>query len=164
MNSTKLKTQIQTFKFFILINQYIENKTVIHMANSSVVRYMQLFDPIKTVQYFANRGTSGIDGSMSTAVGSAISNPVQNHLFITGDISFIYDSNAMWVSPFPGNLKIIVIDNSGGGIFRIIDGPRTSDQLENYFEAHHKSDVKKIAEGFGLHPKLFLTIIFMKTS
>ena len=44
----------------------------------------------------------------------------------------------MWVSPFPSNIKIIIIDNSGGGIFRIIDGPRTSDQLENYFEAHHK--------------------------
>ena len=134
-NVENSNTDIQVFH---LINQYIENKTVIHMANSSVVRYMQLFDPIKTVQYFANRGTSGIDGSMSTAVGSAISKPGQNHLFITGDISFIYDSNAMWVSPFPSNIKIIIIDNSGGGIFRIIDGPRTSDQLENYFEAHHK--------------------------
>ena len=144
-------TDIQVFH---LINQYIENKTVIHMANSSVVRYMQLFDPIKTVQYFANRGTSGIDGSMSTAVGSAISQPSQIHLFISGDISFIYDSNAMWVTPFPSNLKIILIDNSGGGIFRIIDGPRTSDQLENYFEAHHKSDVKKIAEGFGFTAKV----------
>ena len=150
-NIENSNTDIQVFH---LINQYIENKTIIHMANSSVVRYMQLFDPIKTVRYFANRGTSGIDGSMSTAVGSAISKPRQNHVFITGDISFIYDSNAMWVSPFPSNLKIIVIDNSGGGIFRIIDGPRTSDQLENYFEAHHKSDVKKIAEGFGFTSKV----------
>ena len=119
------------------------------MANSSVVRYMQLFDPIKSIEYHANRGTSGIDGSMSTAVGSAVASPEKNHLFVTGDISFIYDSNALWISPFPKNLKIIVIDNRGSGIFRIIDGPKTSTQLETFFEAEHKTNPSSIAKGYG---------------
>ena len=149
-NTEKSNTDIQVFH---LLNQYIQNNSIVHMANSSVVRYMQLFDPIKTIQYFANRGTSGIDGSMSTAVGSAIALPNQNHLFITGDISFIYDSNSMWIKPFPRNLKIIVINNAGGGIFRIIEGPSNSEQLENYFEAHHKSDLTKIAQGYGFSAK-----------
>ena len=94
---------------------------------------MQLFDPIKSIEYYANRGTSGIDGSMSTAVGSAIALPHKQHIFISGDVSFIYDSNAMWVRPFPKNLKIVVINNYGGSIFRIIDGAKTSRQLETYF-------------------------------
>ena len=139
-------TDIQAF---YLINEYLNNDTILHLANSSVVRYMQLFDPIKSVRYFANRGTSGIDGSMSTAVGSAIALPDKQHVFISGDVSFIYDSNAMWVRPFPKNLKIIVINNYGGSIFRIIDGAKTSEQLETYFEAHHHTDVKNIADGFG---------------
>ncbi|MDO7614777.1 MAG: thiamine pyrophosphate-dependent enzyme, partial [Crocinitomicaceae bacterium] len=139
-------TDIQAF---YLLNEYLNNDTVLHLANSSVVRYMQLFDPIKSIAYFANRGTSGIDGSMSTAVGSAIALPHKQHVFISGDVSFIYDSNSMWVRPFPRNLKIIIINNYGGSIFRIIDGAKNSEQLENYFEAHHQADVKEIAEGFG---------------
>lgn len=139
-------TDIQAF---YLLNEYLKNDTILHLANSSVVRYMQLFDPIKSVAYFANRGTSGIDGSMSTAVGSAIALPHKQHVFISGDVSFIYDSNSMWVRPFPRNLKIIIINNYGGSIFRIIDGAKNSEQLENYFEAHHQADVKEIAEGFG---------------
>lgn len=134
---------------FYLLNEYLNNDTILHLANSSVVRYMQLFDPIKSIAYFANRGTSGIDGSMSTAVGSAVAAPHKQHVFISGDVSFIYDSNAMWVRPFPKNLKIIIINNYGGSIFRIIDGAKTSEQLENYFEAHHDVDVKDIAKGFG---------------
>ena len=143
----KTTTDIQVFD---ALNQNIEENSLIHLANSSVVRYMQLFDPIKSVRYLGNRGTSGIDGSMSTAVGSATALPNQKHVFISGDVSFIYDSNSMWINPFPENLKIIVIDNQGGGIFRIIDGASTSNQLETFFEAQHSADVKKIAEGYGL--------------
>ena len=145
-STDKSTTDIQAF---YLLNQYLNDNTILHLANSSVVRYMQLFDPIKSIEYYANRGTSGIDGSMSTAVGSAIALPHKQHIFISGDVSFIYDSNAMWVRPFPKNLKIVVINNYGGSIFRIIDGAKTSRQLETYFEAHHHTDVKNIAEGFG---------------
>ena len=143
----KSKTDIHIFHH---LNENLKPNDVLHMANSSVVRYMQLFDPIKSIEYHANRGTSGIDGSMSTAVGSAVASPEKNHLFVTGDISFIYDSNALWISPFPKNLKIIVIDNRGGGIFRIIDGPKTSPQLETFFEAEHETSPFQIAKAYGL--------------
>jgi len=146
-NIEKTSTDIRVFH---AINERLEKNTTLHMSNSSVVRYMQLFDPIKSIKYECNRGTSGIDGSLSTAIGSAIASPKENHLFISGDISFIYDSNALWITPFPKNLKMIVIDNQGGGIFRIIDGASTSSQLERYFEAKHDASVIEIAKGFGV--------------
>jgi 2-succinyl-5-enolpyruvyl-6-hydroxy-3-cyclohexene-1-carboxylate synthase len=120
------------------------------MANSSVVRYCQLFDPIKNIRYESNRGTSGIDGSTSTAVGAAIANPNQQHFLITGDISFLYDSNALWMAEYPRNLKIIVINNEGGGIFKIIPGPATSKQGSKYFEAKQTHRAKPIATAYGL--------------
>jgi 2-succinyl-5-enolpyruvyl-6-hydroxy-3-cyclohexene-1-carboxylate synthase len=114
-----------------------------------VVRYAQLFDPIAEVIYHSNRGTSGIDGSVSTAVGAALASPNEQHLLICGDTSFIYDSNALWTSPFPKNLKIILIQNHGGGIFQIIPGPANSPLRAHYFEATHQKSPGKIAEGYG---------------
>ncbi len=136
-----------------VIFQLLPENLVLHMANSSVVRYCQLFDPIRNVYYHSNRGTSGIDGSTSTAVGAAIASPNLQHLLITGDISFIYDSNALWISDFPKNLKIIVINNQGGGIFKIIPGPSTSNQGKKYFEATHAQKAKPIASAFGIISK-----------
>jgi len=94
-------------------------------------------------------GTSGIDGTISTAVGSA---KAKNELttVISGDLSFFYDSNALWISPFPQNLKIIVINNKGGSIFRIIDGPAQLEELEPFFEVKHDLNAAYIAKTFGI--------------
>ena len=135
---------------FHALYQTLPEKCTLHLGNSSVVRYTQLFDPIPHVNYECNRGTSGIDGCSSTAIGSAIANAERQHILISGDVSFIYDSNALWIRPFPQNLKIIVLDNQGGGIFKIIDGSKSSKQLERYFEAKHNANVTDIAKGFGL--------------
>ena len=144
------KTSLTDLCVFYHLLNHLPDNCILHMANSSVVRYCQLFDPIQTIRYESNRGTSGIDGSTSTAVGAAIANPNQMHFFISGETSFIYDSNALWIRPFPKNLKIIVINNSGGGIFRIIKGPDNSKQRSRYFEAQHSQKVSTIAEAFGL--------------
>ncbi|MFY7668913.1 MAG: thiamine pyrophosphate-dependent enzyme, partial [Crocinitomicaceae bacterium] len=135
---------------FDSIFQTLPENCVLHMANSSVVRYCQLFDPIHNVRYESNRGTSGIDGSTSTAVGAAMANPNQQHVLISGDISFLYDSNALWISDFPKNLKIIVVNNQGGGIFKIIPGPAGSNQGRKYFESAHTQQAEPIAKAFGL--------------
>jgi 2-succinyl-5-enolpyruvyl-6-hydroxy-3-cyclohexene-1-carboxylate synthase len=137
------------YDIFNCLQQLINGPLHLHLANSSVVRYAQLFDPISEVTYYCNRGTSGIDGSVSTAVGAAIANPKEAHLLICGDTSFIYDSNALWTAPFPQNLKLILIQNKGGGIFQIIPGPAQSPLREQYFEASHQKSPGKVAEGFG---------------
>ncbi len=94
-----------------------------------------MFDINNTLRIFCNRGTSGIDGSTSTAIGAAYA-VKENTVFITGDISFFYDSNALWNNYIPSNFRIIVLNNGSGGIFRFIPGPKESDALD-YFETPH---------------------------
>ena len=122
----------------------------VHMGNSSIVRYCQLFDPIASMEYFSNRGTSGIDGCTSTAVGAALANPNVMHVLLTGDVSFFYDSNALWNNYNIPNLRIILVNNGGGGIFNIIKGPRDSKQNANYFEAKHAFTAPKLADAYGV--------------
>ena len=141
-----LLTDYDVFAYFF---EVLQGPAVLHLANSSVVRYAQLFDPIPGVRYESNRGTSGIDGSVSTAVGAAIANPEQAHYLICGDISLIYDSNAFWTQPFPKNLKVVVIQNKGGGIFQIIPGPAQSALRSQYFEAEHNTSPAAVIRGYG---------------
>ena len=143
-------TDMQVFQN---IQDFLPEDHILHLANSSVVRYAQLFDPLPSVRYESNRGTSGIDGSTSTALGAAIVNPSKQHVLISGDISFLYDSNALWYEPFPRNFKMIVIQNYGGGIFKIIPGPADSKQREKYFEAKQVKSPASIAQAFGLQTK-----------
>jgi 2-succinyl-5-enolpyruvyl-6-hydroxy-3-cyclohexene-1-carboxylate synthase len=135
---------------FDVVLDSIPDNANLHMANSSVVRYCQLFDPIRFIRYYANRGTSGIDGSSSTAVGASYAKKNNLHVLITGDLSFFYDSNAFWNNAVGENLKVIVINNGGGGIFRIIDGPRSVGQLENYFETENNASVEGICQAYGM--------------
>ena len=116
------------------------------MSNSSIVRYSQLFDLNKTIKVFCNRGTSGIDGSTSTAIGAAYTQ-TQQTVFITGDISFFYDSNALWNKYIKNNFRVIVINNSGGGIFRFIPGPKSSGALD-YFETSHNLNASHLCKMF----------------
>ena len=124
--------------------------SVLHFANSTAVRYAQLFERPPGVRYYANRGTSGIDGCSSTAVGFA-SRSEKNNLLITGDIAFLYDLNALWNEAFPPNLKIVLINNGGGGIFRFIHGPEKVPQYQRFMETHHKISAEHLAKAFGLN-------------
>ncbi len=136
-------------KVFETVLDYLPEHVVLHMANSSVVRYCQLFDPISSIIYRSNRGTSGIDGSTSTTVGAASVDPEKCHVLIIGDISFFYDSNALWNAYLPLNLRIFLVNNAGGGIFKIIDGPSSTNQ-EHYFEAKHSTNAQLLCETFGV--------------
>lgn len=137
-------------KVFQSIFEFLPPDSRLHLANSSVVRYAQLFDPIDQVRYYANRGTSGIDGSSSTAVGAALADPDHWHVLLTGDISFFYDSNAFWLSQKVPNLRVILINNHGGGIFKIIPGPHTTPQYLPYFVAEHHHSARGICEAYNV--------------
>ncbi len=121
----------------------------LYLGNSSPVRYGQLFRHHPRTRHFSNRGTSGIDGCLSTAVGgSQISR--RPSLIILGDLTFFYDSNALWNNYVPGNLRIIVINNGGGNIFRIIEGPDHTTGLEEFYEAAHERQAGDLAKVYGL--------------
>lgn len=136
---------------FHTLLDFIPDNVVLHMGNSSVVRYCQLFQPVSAITYRSNRGTSGIDGSLSTACGAAWLDQEHCHLSIIGDVSFFYDSNALWSSYLSRGLRIVLINNGGGGIFRIIDGPSSSTQLEKYFEAKATGKAEHLCHAFDVN-------------
>lgn len=130
---------------FSLILKNIPAGTALQLANSTPIRYAQLFECPSLSRVDCNRGTSGIDGATSTAVGAACLNKGMT-LLITGDMGFIYDSNALWNKYISPRLKIIVIKNGGGGIFRFIPGPSELEELEECFETSMEVNVRGFAE------------------
>jgi 2-succinyl-5-enolpyruvyl-6-hydroxy-3-cyclohexene-1-carboxylate synthase len=136
------------FKVFEQIIESIPYNSQLQISNSSIIRYAQLFTIDKTNTVFCNRGTSGIDGSTSTAVGAAFAAKNQT-VFISGDLSFFYDSNALWNTNIPANFRIIVINNSGGGIFKIIPGPKSINATD-YFETPHSLTAEHLCKMYGL--------------
>ncbi|MCB2219577.1 MAG: 2-succinyl-5-enolpyruvyl-6-hydroxy-3-cyclohexene-1-carboxylic-acid synthase [Bacteroidetes bacterium] len=136
-------------KVFEKLLQSIPEGSNLQLGNSTPVRYSQLFRATNQYRYNSNRGTSGIDGTISTAAGAAWANG-QATTVITGDLGFLYDSNALMNHHLPSNLRIIIINNGGGGIFRFIPGPDSTDQLETFFEAHHSWTAKYLAKNFNV--------------
>ncbi|CAL2101897.1 2-succinyl-5-enolpyruvyl-6-hydroxy-3-cyclohexene-1-carboxylate synthase [Tenacibaculum sp. 190130A14a] len=142
-----LGCEYSDLKVFESVLNTIPNNSQVQISNSSTIRYSQLFDVNPTLRIFCNRGTSGIDGSTSTAVGAAFSDEQQT-IFITGDLSFFYDSNALWNTNIPNNFRIIILNNAGGGIFRFIPGPLTTNATE-YFETPHNLTAVHLAKMYN---------------
>jgi len=125
----------------------------LHLANSTPIRYSQLFHGRMDVHYHCNRGTSGIDGCVSTASGCSVAS-AKPTILITGDLSFIYDSNGLWNKYLKGNFKIIVINNGGGNIFRLIETGQCENSAREFFETPHSVNIKHLAEAFGANHAL----------
>lgn len=123
------------------------SRSVIHLGSSSSVRYAQILPHRADLFYYANRGTSGIDGCVSAAVGAAMVSE-DLHILLVGDLSFVYDSNALWNRAFPENLKIVVLNDRGGGIFRLLKGPSEMDFFEDFSVAYHPVSPEKLAYSF----------------
>tara|TARA_B110000037_G_C17118560_1_gene504776 strand:+ start:1579 stop:3282 length:1704 start_codon:yes stop_codon:yes gene_type:complete len=143
--------EFSDFLVYKLLSEYIPKKSIVHFGNSSAIRYSQLFEKFGQMKISSNRGTSGIEGSLSTSVGIAYSNPSVSVWCILGDLSFFYDSNAFLNSKLPANLKVVVVNNNGGGIFRIIDGPKTVNKFEEFIETEHYFTSKHICKTFNVH-------------
>lgn len=120
----------------------------LHLANSSVVRYAQLFDIPANVEILSNRGTNGIEGSLSTALGYATASDKLNYLF-TGDLSFFYDMNALWNSNYGANIRILLLNNEGGEIFHALPGLELHENARRFVTATHCTTAKAWAEDRG---------------
>ncbi|MET6990416.1 2-succinyl-5-enolpyruvyl-6-hydroxy-3-cyclohexene-1-carboxylic-acid synthase [Sediminicola arcticus] len=127
----------------------IPQRYQLQLANSSTIRYAQLFDLDPSLRVFCNRGTSGIDGSTSTAIGASIVKK-EPTLFITGDLSFFYDSNALWNNYMRSDFRIIVLNNEGGGIFRILPGQEDTENFETYFETVHHLEASHLCHMYQM--------------
>jgi 2-succinyl-5-enolpyruvyl-6-hydroxy-3-cyclohexene-1-carboxylate synthase len=137
---------------FMVFDKVISNlpkNSQLQISNSSAIRYAQLIDIDPSIEVFCNRGTSGIDGSTSTAIGAAVANGKPT-VFMGGDIGFFYDSNALWNNYIPKDFKIILINNGGGGIFRILPGHNETPVFNTFFETSHHLTAEHLAKMFGL--------------
>ena len=143
------KIPFSDFRAFNQIMKAIPANRDVHLANSSTVRYAQLFDRKPAQGVYCNRGTSGIEGSTSTAVGAAW-NAARPSVLVSGDLSFFYDSNALWNSYLRADFRMIVIHNSGGGIFRILPGFKESEEFSTYFETVHQRSPRHLCEMHGI--------------
>ncbi|MBW8324658.1 MAG: 2-succinyl-5-enolpyruvyl-6-hydroxy-3-cyclohexene-1-carboxylic-acid synthase [Prolixibacteraceae bacterium] len=141
--------EFSDLKAFELIGKNIPENTVIHLGNSSPVRYALILNRVKNAQYYSNRGTAGIDGCLSTAVGFASESDKLNTI-ILGDLSFFYDSNALWNKYISTNLRIIVIHNGGGNIFSMIKGPGETPAFQEHFFTGNTHKAEVLAKAFGL--------------
>jgi 2-succinyl-5-enolpyruvyl-6-hydroxy-3-cyclohexene-1-carboxylate synthase len=141
--------EFSDLKVFKHILAHFPSDSNLHLGNSTPVRYSQLFGSKPSIIYNSNRGVSGIDGHLSTAVGYSYFSEKLNVL-ITGDLGFLYDSNGLMNHYLKPNLKIIVINNSGGGIFRFIPGPDTTPNLEDFFEVRHNWNAEYICKSYGV--------------
>ena len=138
-----------------LVNEIIKNLPSpcnLHLANSMSVRYANyigLNSDQTGINVFANRGTSGIDGCTSTCRRPRPVDDATNVL-ITGDMAFFYDRNAFWHNyPLP-NLRIVLLNNHGGIIFKMIDGPGSVPEADEYFITQQPLTAKQLCDEFGL--------------
>lgn len=113
-------------------------EAALHLANSSTVRYAQLFSVPESVEVCCNRGTSGIEGSMSTAIGYAAGSEKLNFIII-GDLSFFYDMNALWNNYIRSNVRILLLNNGGGEIFQALPGFEMTEQTRRFVTATHST-------------------------
>lgn len=144
-----------SFSEFQVIEQIMHtlpNRCNLHLANSMAVRYANMVGLNASqngVHVFANRGTSGIDGCTSTTLGHALTSDIPN-ILITGDLAFFYDRNAFWHNYAVPNLRIALINNHGGIIFNMIDGPSHLKQSAEYFVTHQQLTAKLLAQEFAI--------------
>ncbi len=135
-------------KVFEQILQQIPEGSLLQIGNSTPIRYVQLFNNKPGIDHYCNRGVSGIDGCTSTAAGAAVASKKPTVL-ISGDVSFLYDNNGLWNNTIPNSFLAIVINNAGGNIFRIIEGPDQFEEMAQYIETTHHLNMKPLAEMHG---------------
>ncbi len=128
----------------------LPEKAALQLGNSSTVRNAQLFGLNPEIPVYCNRGTSGIDGSLSTAVGFASIYPALTFLVI-GDLSFFYDVNGLWNKHISKNLRILLVNNGGGEIFHLLPGLNKAESLEEHIVYRHNTEAKEWATAMGLH-------------
>lgn len=135
-------------KAFDIILKSLPRSCNLFLSNGTSVRYAQIVSYNLPHASYCNRGVSGIDGSVSTAVGGALAYKGVSVL-ITGDLSMAYDVGALSLASVPDGMKIIVIDNQGGGIFRFIPSTSSLAEREEYFCMPPKLPLRQLADGYG---------------
>lgn len=131
------------------------NQKRVHLGNSSLVRKFLALpwekDSIKSIH--CNRGTSGIEGSISTAIGEAWAHPEDSVWVLNGDLATAYDAGAWLLEPRP-SVKIILLNNEGGDIFRQLPGASRQPECEALFATARNLNWSLWSQGYNLPHRL----------
>ena len=132
-----------------LLSHLPEEPCVLHLANSSSVRYAELFRKPRRLLTLCNRGTSGIEGSLSTALGFARQRAEERHFIVIGDLSFFYDLNALGLPEVGSNVRVLLLNNQRGSIFQSLPSLEMDPLSQRYITAEHQLRAQGWAESCG---------------
>ena len=132
-----------------LLSHLPEEPCVLHLANSSSVRYAELFRKFRRLLTLCNRGTSGIEGSLSTALGFARQRTEERHFIVIGDLSFFYDLNALGLPEVGSNVRVLLLNNQRGSIFQSLPTLEMDRLSQRYITAEHQLRAQGWAESCG---------------
>ena len=133
--------------------QHLETCHNVMISNSFSARDIDLFGApfFENHRMFMSRGASGIDGISSTAIGIALSSDKPT-LLITGDLAFLHNTTALLSARLlqSNSLRIIVINNQGGSIFRMLPVYTEENWFNTYFETPQHVNFRTICAGFNV--------------
>lgn len=132
-----------------LLSHLPEEPCVLHLANSSSVRYAELFRKSRRLLTLCNRGTSGIEGSLSTALGFARQRAEERHFIVIGDLSFFYDLNALGLPEVGCNVRVLLLNNQRGSIFQSLPTLEMDRLSQRYITAEHQLQAQGWSESCG---------------
>ena len=141
----------------------LESERVVWVASSMPVRHLDaMMEPGCSARVFGNRGASGIDGTIASAVGASLA--LQRRVTVLmGDLAFLHDVGSLAVAQQLGaDLSLVVLDNGGGVIFESLPylrslrrsgSPTAYAEARELFVTPHQQDLVSIAAGFGIPAK-----------
>lgn len=132
-----------------LLSHLPEEPCVLHLANSSSVRYAELFRKPHRLLTLCNRGTSGIEGSLSTALGFARQRAEERHFIVIGDLSFFYDLNALGLPEVGSHVRVLLLNNQRGSIFQSLPTLEMDRLSQRYITAEHQLRAQGWSESCG---------------
>jgi 2-succinyl-5-enolpyruvyl-6-hydroxy-3-cyclohexene-1-carboxylate synthase len=155
LNTTFFEDQpFSEFQAVKMLMEMLPQRSNFHLANSMSVRYANYLnldkDANKEIEIFSNRGTSGIDGSTSTAIGHALADEETLNILLTGDVAFFYDRNAFWNNYLPKNLIVILLNNHGGGIFKMLPEAAKQPESDEFFVIKQPLNAQSLSNEFEL--------------
>lgn len=136
-------SQMAAVKCFECRVAMLAQRPFIHYGNSMAVRLANIYS---RGFVYCNRGVNGIEGSLSAAAGFSLAVPHTMVCCVLGDLSFFYDQNALWNRNLSGNLRILLLNNAGGGIFRQLPGLESSPALDELVAACHQTSAEGICQ------------------
>ena len=135
-------SQMATVKCFEQGLSQKDEDLFVHYANSTAIRLANIY---AKHYVYCNRGVNGIDGSLSTAAGFSVVTD-EKVFCVTGDLSFFYDSNALWNQNLKGNFRILLMNNGRGGIFNMLKGLDQSPARDKFVSAEHHTTAEGICQ------------------